>query len=311
MAFDIDAIFTGQGNITLGGGTFYSRGNIDVNFVKERNSIRVDKFGERRRNVVDKYISVTFEPAGEFEHLGVLHPFAGMKPGQRLRGGAEAPCVINLDYGTGKRITLLNAVVYKPPGFRLVAGETVLAGQCEIRGLLKQSDPDTSDPAAYFTLADATYAADTAFSDALLKSGGVVADWGATHTAFYGKEGFQVDVNPTLTPLKWDKFGTVDYILEGIEVTARGIPDIGPDAFLTAFDFGEAVGDSDGLAADDLNFVEAGQSVYVTLYNAQLDTGSIRASLMDPAVGELVWKVTRSLTTGVLDAAYYVGTSAP
>lgn len=76
MPVNAATILGGPALVTYRGATFYSKGAITLTSQKETFNIEADRFGKVDERVSDEQLQVSFEPAGEFENLAVLWPYA-------------------------------------------------------------------------------------------------------------------------------------------------------------------------------------------------------------------------------------------
>jgi hypothetical protein len=69
-------ILGGPALVQYRGQSFYAKGNIKLTSNKQTFGIEADRYGKVDERVADEELKVSFEPAGEFEALSVLYPYA-------------------------------------------------------------------------------------------------------------------------------------------------------------------------------------------------------------------------------------------
>lgn len=76
MASNIEKIIGGPALVKFRGASFYSQGDIVLQTQLDTFDINVDRFAKVDERVADQPIRVSFTPAGEWENLNVLWPYA-------------------------------------------------------------------------------------------------------------------------------------------------------------------------------------------------------------------------------------------
>jgi hypothetical protein len=146
MPVNTSTILGGPALVQFRGATFYSKGNITLASSKETFNIDTDRFGKVDERVSDESLIVEFEPAGEFENLSVLWPFAATLLGSLVSPQALLVSAINL--GT-EQLTI-------PTGNGLVTADDVLV-HVETGGVLPAATPALTQTTRYFVrVIDAT-----------------------------------------------------------------------------------------------------------------------------------------------------------
>lgn len=309
MKIDRTTILTGPALVTYGGQSFWSAGDVTLKPVTTRTDINTAAFGKVDSRLQDKKIEVSFEPSGRFTAglLGVLFPYAAMNIGTSIYGATDSELVVHSRAGT--KITLPNAALTQLPNLRLGVGKTI-NGQVTFTGLLaNDTAPETSG--AYYVVAPAAYPGDTGFNVADIKTLAYDAAWG-TETpwdSFATQEGWDISFNLQLAPQMVDGLGTVDMTLQELSVEATAIP-VGPSEAqaLAAMQQDQAMGSS--TATSD-KLIISGAGVYFSLANAGMTEAELGYGSQRKRLGQCKWMATRSVTAGLPDPLYYIGTSAP
>jgi len=98
MSVNNATILGGPALVQYRGATFYSKGNIALTNAKQTFQIDTERFGKVDERVSDEELRVSFEPAGEFENLSVLWPYASTSLGSLISPQSQA--VTGLNTGT-------------------------------------------------------------------------------------------------------------------------------------------------------------------------------------------------------------------
>lgn len=303
------SIISGPALITYNSQKFWSKGDVTLKVVNDRFDIQTAHFGKVDERFADRKIEVSFEPSGAFSAgvAGVLWPYGSTTVGASIFGASDTALTIN--GRDGRQIVIHAAAVTQMPGIKLGVTETII-GSVTFTGLVK-NNTDPTNAAAYYTESAVAYPGDTGFavSDILTKA--YSAAWGATSpwSAFLAEGGWSIDFDLQLSPQKVDGIGTVDMTFSQVGVSAKCVP-VGP----TALDILSKVAGTGGLGvsiatANHLNISATG--VYVRLYNAALAESGLVFGNTAKRIGETEWIATRSITTGVADPLFAVGTAAP
>lgn len=98
MPVNAGQILGGPALVQYRGATFYSKGNITLTSSHQTFEIPTDRFGKVDERVSEESIRVSFEPAGEWEALSVLFPYASTLLGSLITPTSIA--VSGIDTGT-------------------------------------------------------------------------------------------------------------------------------------------------------------------------------------------------------------------
>jgi hypothetical protein len=115
MPVNVATIFGGPALAIRRAARFYSKSDIRLTSSKETFTIEVDRFGPVDERVRDEILKAAFTPAGEFEALGELWPYAGTLLGSLVTPQSQAIEAINT---TSNEVTIT--------GHGLSTGDAVL-----------------------------------------------------------------------------------------------------------------------------------------------------------------------------------------
>lgn len=308
-SIDRTTIITGPALVTYGGQSFWSKGDITLKPIVGKFPVTVAAFGEVDGRINDKKVEVSFEPSGRFTAalLAVLYPYAALNIGASVYGAVDKPLVIWSR--AGKKLTVPNAAITKLPNARFGVGATI-NGSITFTGLLKNSTaPETAG--AYWLVETAAYPGDTGFTTADILTKAYASAWGAAApwNSFLTEKGWDVSFNLSLAPQMVDGLGTVDMTLQELKVEATAIP-VGPNEtqVLAKMQEDQVMGSS-YATADSL--VISATGVYFSLDNAGLTEADLGWGAQRKRIGQCKWMATRTVTGGVPDPLYFIGTAAP
>jgi hypothetical protein len=141
MAVNNATILGGPALVQFKGATFYSKGNITLTNNKQTFNIDTDRFGKVDERVSDEELKVSFEPAGEFENLSVLWPYASTALGSLITPQSQAVSALNT---TSDQLTVT--------GHGLSTGAAVLV-HMSTGGTLPAASPSLSQTTTYYVRA--------------------------------------------------------------------------------------------------------------------------------------------------------------
>lgn len=311
MSIDRATIIRGPAKVTFQGQTFWSKGDISLKPTVSRFEIATSRFGRVDERFSDKSIVISFEPSGRFDAAlaAVLWPYPAADIGSSIFGASDSALVINTV--AGRQVTVLNAALTSMPNINLGVGATI-QGEVEFTGLLVNG-ADPSDTGSYYTSSSAAYDGDTGFNTADIPTLAYASAWGAVTPwdSFNTEEGWALSFDLTLRPELVDGLGTVDMTLQELQVTATSIP-VGPtveDMLSKQGINATALGSSLQAQSDDL--IISGAGVHVEVRNAALVENDIGYGIDRKTIGSTDWIATRTVTLGVADPLFYIGTTAP
>src|SRR5437867_2373638 len=106
-SIDTTTIIGGPALVFFKGATFYSQSDITMTNTKHTFPIMTDRFRKVKDRLQDEETTVTFTPAGEWEDLAVLWPYAETVLGSLITDSSD----LVIHTFLGKKITLHNAAV--------------------------------------------------------------------------------------------------------------------------------------------------------------------------------------------------------
>jgi len=95
MPSNVSTILGGPAVVQYRGASFFSKGNITLTNNKQTFPIVTDRFQKVDERVSDEELKVSFEPAGEFENLSVLWPYASTVLGSLIAPQSQAVTGLN------------------------------------------------------------------------------------------------------------------------------------------------------------------------------------------------------------------------
>lgn len=309
MQLNRTTILSGPALVTYGGQSFYSKGDVTLNFAPKTFDIGTAHFGTVDQRVSDRLYEVSFESDGRFTAglAAILWPYASMAIGTSIYGAADRPLIIwSRD---GQKLTLHNASVTGMPNVRLSVAKTIQNSIKFTAILANNTDP--ANAAAYYTLAAAAYPGDAGYAVADILTHSYASDWGAAPwDNFLTEDGWDISFGLQLKPQTADGLGTVDMTLQGLTVSAKCVP-IGISAadILAKIAPAAALGNSIAAAASPLNISSTG--VYARIYNAGIVTSGFIFGADKKRIAATEWRATRTVTAGSADPLFYIGTAEP
>lgn len=227
MSLDRANISGGPAKVTWNSATFFSRNPIAVRHEPAWDDVLVDAHGNINKVETDRVITIPMRLWGAWENLSVLFPSAVLTPSIGALPGifstTDLPLVILGK--NGDQITYHNAQITKLSNLFLGVGETIFAADVEFTALIK-NNVNPEDAAAYYTIATGQAYADTTFALTNFARMRFSAAWGAVagFTAFQAKEGWNIEWELGLEPVKVDALGTVSMTIQKFSAKATCIP---------------------------------------------------------------------------------------
>ena len=311
MSIDRATIIRGPAKVTFEGQTFWSKGDITLKPTVSRFEIATSRFGRVDERFSDKSIVVSFEPSGRFDAslAAVLWKYATEEIGASIFGATDSPLVIHTV--AGRKVIVHNTALTSMPDINLGVGQTI-QGDVEFTGLLV-NNADPSDTNSYYTSSALAYDGDTGFNTTDIPTLAYGSAWGAVTPwdSFNTEEGWSLSFDLSLRNELVDGLGTVDMTMQELQVTATSIP-VGPtvdDVLAKQGINATALGSSVQANSDDL--IISGAGVHVEVRNAALVETDIGHGIDRKTIGSSEWIATRTITAGVADALFYIGTTAP
>lgn len=112
--------------VTHRGGVFFTREDLVVELNKEVKDIPSAAFGPLTQVNQGVKATAKFRPIGEFEHLGVLWPYAETPVGRSIFGDADYPLLIQPLDDTQKQTRFKAAGISKMPDLQFTATDTLI-----------------------------------------------------------------------------------------------------------------------------------------------------------------------------------------
>lgn len=143
----IDRLVVSRGPalVTHRGGSFFSREDIVVDLSKETKDIPSSAFGPLTQVNQGVKATTKFRPVGEFEHLGVLWPYAATPIGRSIFGDADYPLIIQPLDVNQPQTRFKAAGLSKMPDLTFTATDTLI-GDCEFQMVgANNSAPNAAD----------------------------------------------------------------------------------------------------------------------------------------------------------------------
>ena len=305
-------ILSGPCLITYKGSTFLSKGDVTLKPVFDKFDIETSAFGKVDTRLKNKKYTVAFEPDGRMTAalIAILWPYGASATGLSIFGSTDYP--LTICGRDGIKVTLVNAALTKMPSIRMGVGVT-FAGGCEFTALLANSTAVTNS-AAYLTVVTLAYPGETGWLASDILTGPVLCTWGSSPWSAFQVDAPGWEITPTLklSNVDADGLGTVDMILQGLEVTAKASP-VGPVVadVIAAMDGAGELGSSFAAAGTEMILTQgtAPKLITVTVYNAALVDADLAWSASKKRVGACTWQATRTVTSGTPDPLFSIGIS--
>ncbi len=269
----------------------------------------VGAYGKVDERVVDVSVSIGFEPAGEWESLGVLWPYGAFTTGASIFNGAsygetagDLPLTIqSLD---GMLHTFHAAALTQVPQIRATASDTMIGGVQFTA--IRKSDTSWATVNSLHTIATSAWT-DLGFDPTAILQQTLTAAWGASPwSSIETQAGWMIDFDLETSPVTVDSIGTYDMRFASTGAMAKCIPaNQAEDAILAKLlvqSAGAARGRSLGAGGADL--VLTGTGVSITLHQAQMKSAGFVFGPVTLRQGEIGLLATRKFTSGV-PAAFY------
>jgi|GEM_PF-5521852 len=136
--------------VTHRAGFFFTREDLVVDFNIDAKGIPSAAFGELTQVRQGVKATAKFRPIGEFEHLGVLWPYASTPIGRSIFGDADYPLLIQPLDTTQKQTRFKAAGLSKMPDLFFTASDTIIQ-DCEFQ-MVGANNVAIDDPARLFVL---------------------------------------------------------------------------------------------------------------------------------------------------------------
>jgi hypothetical protein len=277
-------------------------GDIVADFVTETEMRMASGLGPVRKRVTDAMVKIKFTPL-QYNNLALLFPYATTQVGARLSTNTDQPVIITPV--NGAPLTVANCLITKLPGLKLAARGAMLK-ELEITGLIK-TGADYTAPAAgdFYSLgAVGSAVALAGYNAAQIYNGLYTLTWNGT-TFYADQEGFDVEWDLKIAPVKVDVFPTLDYelvsFLARVSFTPVNMTEANYAALLPT---GQAMGSD--LTGYDAVIAATGGTPTVTLKNAAVNTGGLTWGAEKYRGNKLVFETIRNVTTNALAELFTV-----
>ncbi len=311
------ALVIGPAKYTFRGATFFSKEDVTISHEKETFEVNTSVHGKVDERAIEHVVKASITPEGRFtqEILNALIlPYTNMTLGTSVVGyttsgfGVITATNSNTDFplvcsgADGEKHTFRAAYVSKPPDIILSATKTML-GQIEMTGI-RGNDMDWEDEDGIYIHASGGEVADATFDPADILVQPYTAAWGAIagFDSFETEDGFTISFNPTFKNITTDTAGTLNVVLEKMEVMAKCVP-IGPtSAEITAAFAYQGAGNARGhslAAKGDTLIITGGGTDVCNIANAALKTGGFRFGATVLRQNEVGFVAARTFSAGV------------
>jgi hypothetical protein len=307
------SIIRGPALITYRGATFWSQGDIDLNFNIETFSVETSALGKVDERDKDVLPQISFTPVGEWESLEVLYPYFSNQDGAILTIGAEiftaadgtagdSPLVIHTLAGT--TYTFHAAAVTKMPDITLASTKTLL-GQVQFTCVRKDNTAWSADNSLVtINAAAGAPASDTEFDPSAIITQPYTCAWQSPLDSFSTSTGVVVAFDTRFDPTEVDGTGTQGMTLADVGVMARCIPVGVTEAnMISALGIqgsGATRGRSRNATSHDFTIAPvSGSSPTVVVKNAALKQAGFKFGNTTLRGGEFGFLATRSFPSGV------------
>jgi len=209
----------------------------------------------------------------------------------------------------GTRVTCHNAALTKMPSFNGKSTDTMW-GEVEFEAFTKNGVPRT-DANSVLTEDTAPFV-DSGFDPDDILTQPLKISWGASPWAdLYTKDGLTIEPSLDLAEVSDDLNGILTRRIVKLGFTMKAQPQGIDFATLRAKLNIDGAGAVRGrsLAGDDLDI--EGDGVFLRLYAASLEAGTVQWKTDLDRVGELTWKANRTFSGGAAVPLFYIGTEAP
>lgn len=302
MATTRQSIIRGPGTVKFDSVKFFDQSGIAAEVDSATQDLGSSISGTLDTIKTDQIGKISLTPVGNLskELLAVFYPEWLQKPviGQSIFGSEDKELVISSKAGT--QVKFAAAALTKCPELYLSPVKTAF-GPIEFTALLPNGKLPDDETAKLYTVTPAQYTDGEAPRNALS---------GFHYTAVYGKEnarleipdtrdGWTVSIEAQLEPVQTDSQGTIDYTLQGVNVTAKCTPlGLSEAEVLAMLPILRGRGRST-IEEKDLVISSQG-GLTVVLKNASLVTGPLNWGSSELRVGELGFTAHIDVESGAL-----------
>mgnify|MGYP000491052721 CR=1 FL=1 len=295
------SLVKGPCKITFSGGTFYSKGDVEVAVETQTINIETSAHGKVDERIIDATVKVKFVPCGEWESLAVLFPYAATVPGTSIFTGSDVPLTIESLTSDKDKVVVKAAAVTKCPDIILGAKET-LFGEVEFTGVpADDTEWDDADRLLAVTTNGAAPSA-SGFATASIITQGYTAA-GANLGSFETYDGFRITFGLQTNPIETDRLGVLDHSFVSLNVEAKCKPILTAAQIIAAAKVdGSNARRGRSINAYGENLVITGDTgaVIVTLNKAAVKNAALHFHHSTPRPGEMTFVATKAAVTDAL-----------
>lgn len=293
MATTRQSIIKGPGTILFQDKTFFDVSGINASIESATTDISASVSGKIDTIKTDQSAKISMTPIASFDEAvnGIFFPDYVKSPkiGQSLFGAADTPLTIHSTAGTAVKFAA--AALTKCPEIYLSPVKTCF-GNAEWTALLPNGATPNGSTKLY-TVEQKEYTAGYPSKNYLtgLHWTGKLGDLSINDTV----DGWTVTVDMATEPVTVDSVGTIDYILTGVNVSARCTPiGLSEEDILAALPVFKPRGASIAqtgvdLVLDSSNEIGAKSSYQITLRNVALVSGPLNWGSTSLRAGELMF----------------------
>lgn len=303
-------IIAGPAIVQFNSNTYYSEGDIVINFKRETFNVVSSAFGTIDTRLTAQMAEITFKPVGALDTVAKYIAYAATAVGSLVIDQATPKTVVVWG-ADGKKMTWGSGFISKLPAFTLSATKTAI----ESMTLTVFANPTKSLTAAdAWNAATSAALSDTTFDETKILTGAYLATWGsvAGFVAVPSEDGFTFEPVIGLSMKKVDSFGYVNALITDITYACRFKPVGTTEAQLWAAmnlqDTGALVPGASLATASDL-VVSAG-AVSFTLAKAGIASSVTQYGLEPLRLGEVAFVNKKTFTTGAMNAPITVAFTA-
>lgn len=332
MAITRTQTIKGPAKVTYRGGVFFSQGDITLELGYDTFEVVSSAHGKLDERASARRCSVSFTPVGEWEHLGVLWPYAGFTIGKGIFTPVDYPAAPNTgtDFAleihsvAGEKVTIESAAVTQMPNIDLSAQRTAI-GAVTFTGICKDNTDWSASDSLVSTSTSAFAPADyNALSIATIRTVPVVGVWQSAASpwdAIKSVSGFQISFGLQTTPLESDTDGVYDMIFQDVTAECTFQPTSTTEAeIIDALKLqananvrrGQSMQTLGALTGGDLTLAGAASGdPSVVLTNCFLKQGGMSWGGATPRAGSFTFTATRSFAvSGLPDPLFTVAAVA-
>jgi hypothetical protein len=296
MSIDRTLILKGPCKLTHNAATFFSQGDVQVDFITDTFAVETSAFGPLDTRVQARRIEVTLSPS-MWNDLTKLFPYASALIGSTIFGATDLPLVITPSHGAP--LTLPNAAVSQLPSITLSHGKPLLGALKFTALCANNADPATQ--ANWFAFGTpASGVALTGFDLTKVYNSRYSLAFNAV--TYASEEGFNLDFALGLAPDVVDGEGIVNYRVTSLDASLKFVPTGNTEAaFATLLQWTKAPGAAPTAYGAVISGETTGAPI-VTLASMQVKgNASARYGASVGRFGEIELVSKRTLTAGALN----------